>query len=145
MEQYVHLVNNSCLTKYNSLYGFELNSSRSECYNPKHLACFNNSLCPRSQTCNRQCLPDNQVCVNNVTVCNVSDFFFTYETNQIQLCNDVCYDSAIQKCTNGTVQCIDVCENQCYNPTDRNVSMEHYVYLVNNIVLLNTIACTDLN
>ena len=27
------------------------------------------------------------------------------------------YDSAIQNCINGTVQCINACGNQCYNPT----------------------------
>ena len=85
------------------MYGFELNSSRSECYNPTYQACFNNSLCDRHRTCNQQCLPYNQVCVNNVIVCNVSGYYFNYETNQIQLCNGVCYDSAIQKCVDGYI------------------------------------------
>ena len=106
-----------CLVKYDRMFGFEYGPSP-QCYNSTYEACLNHTLCDRStEACNGQCLPYDQVCVNNVTVCDVPGFSYKYQPNQIQLCNNVCYDSAIQKCTNGTIQCIDVCQNQCYNST----------------------------
>ena len=78
-----------CLIKRYSLNRHKYNSLSPRCYNPRYEACFDNSVCDRSQACNQQCLPNNQVCVNNVTVCDVPDFYGKYETNQIQLCIDV--------------------------------------------------------
>src|SRR5207253_2584563 len=48
-------------------------------------------------------------------VCNTINPYYNYQDGQVILCNGVCYDSAIQKCTNGTVQCFSNCSGVCYN------------------------------
>ncbi|CAF3377295.1 unnamed protein product, partial [Rotaria sp. Silwood2] len=105
-----------CFVKYDSWYGNSYNPPYYQCYDPTYEACFNNTVCSYpSRSCNQRCLKYNEVCLNNVTVCNASNGYYYYQADQIKLCNGVCYDSAIQKCTNGTVQCVSNCSGVCYN------------------------------
>ena len=105
-----------CMVKYNSDHGYEQNPPYYQCYNPMNYACFNNSLCQYpSRSCDQQCIRYNEICVNNMTVCNVTGPYYNYQDGQIQLCDGECYDSAIQQCTNDTIRCIDDCSGVCYN------------------------------
>ena len=104
-----------CTIKYD-LYGNEYTTPIYQCYNPSYEACFNNYLCDYpTRSCHQQCLLNKQVCVNNITICNVTTDYYNYEPNQIKLCNSSCYDSSIQQCINNSVECIDICGSQCYN------------------------------
>ncbi|CAF1510022.1 unnamed protein product, partial [Rotaria sordida] len=105
-----------CVVKYEVWYGYEYNPPSYRCYNPTYSACLNNSLCDYpSQSCNQRCLRDNEVCINNMTVCNVKDRYDYYQAGRVESCNGMCYDSATQQCINGTIQCINNCSRVCYN------------------------------
>ena len=108
-----------CTIKYD-FYGNEYTTPIYQCYNPSYEACFNNYLCNYpSRSCHQQCLLNTQVCVNNITICNVTTDYYNYEPNQIKLCNSSCYDSSIQQCINNSVECIDICGSQCYNASTK--------------------------
>ena len=107
-----------CTIKYD-LYGNEYTTPIYQCYNPSYEACFNNYLCDYpTRSCHQQCLLNKQVCVNNITICNVTTDYYNYEPNQIKLCNGVCYDSVIEQCTNDSIRCISGnCSGLCYDST----------------------------
>ncbi|UJR17725.1 hypothetical protein I4U23_004623 [Adineta vaga] len=77
---------------------YDYTSRYIQCYDPSYQLCFNNTLCDTFRVCNQQCLPDNQICVNNTTICNITGSYYNYQTNQIQLCDGVCYDTTIRQC-----------------------------------------------
>ncbi|CAF3403522.1 unnamed protein product [Rotaria sp. Silwood2] len=90
-----------CFVKYDYWYGNPYNPPYYQCYDPTYEACFNNTVCSYpSRSCNQRCLRYNEVCLNNVTVCNASNGYWYYQADQIKLCNGTCYDSAIQQCVN---------------------------------------------
>ncbi|UJR34690.1 hypothetical protein I4U23_027467 [Adineta vaga] len=97
-----------CIMKYDAWSGYQYTSPFPFCYNSLYQACLNNTLCNSlSQVCNGRCMGYNQVCVNNVSVCNVTFNYYNYQPDQIKLCNGVCYDSAIQQCVGEhSVNCI---------------------------------------
>ncbi|CAF1514265.1 unnamed protein product [Adineta ricciae] len=101
------LGNQLCIVKYDPWSGYQYGSPSATCYDPLYQVCSNNSLCNYpSRVCNGQCMKYGEVCVNNVTVCNVSSYYFYYQPGQIKLCNGTCYDSAIQKCVSEyTINC----------------------------------------
>ncbi|UJR18351.1 hypothetical protein I4U23_005254 [Adineta vaga] len=110
-----------CVVKYESNYGYAYNPPTYQCYNPTSQGCFNNTLCQHPyRSCNQRCLRYTEVCVNNVTACNVTNgYYYNYQENQMQLCNGVCYDSFTQRCLNGTIRCINNCSGSCYNSTSQ--------------------------
>ena len=63
---------------------------------PKHTLTIHFAIIDHGHA-NRHCLRDNEVCVNDSTICKVQMYYYDYEDGQIRLCNGVCYDSAIQK------------------------------------------------
>lgn len=97
-----------CIIKYQSSYESIYNPPIYQCYDPSYYACFNNTFCQHPyRSCNQQCLRNNQVCVNNVTVCNVTNgYYYDYKADQIKLCSGACYDSETQECVGDSVHCI---------------------------------------
>ncbi|CAF1500081.1 unnamed protein product [Adineta steineri] len=106
-----------CITKFDDTYGRQYNPPYPLCYNPTEQVCLDNRLCSYpSQICNERCMGYNQVCVNNVTICNITNYPYN-QPNQIKLCNGVCYNSAMQQCVDGyAVNCTrDPSTQQCIN------------------------------
>ncbi|CAF3899853.1 unnamed protein product, partial [Rotaria sp. Silwood1] len=101
-------------------FGYQYNSSFYQCYNPTYQACFNNSVCDHpSRSCNQRCLRYNELCVDNMTVCNTTNWYYNYQVSQMKSCNGMCYDAGVYKCTNGTIQCINNCSGVCYNSSSQ--------------------------
>ncbi|CAF1132197.1 unnamed protein product [Adineta ricciae] len=97
-------------------------STAHACYNPEYQACFNDTLCSRSQLCGEQCLQQGQACTSNKTICNLRNKE-SYFVNFIayQSCNDICYDPKLEQCIDGTIQCINNnnCSGTCYDSSMR--------------------------
>ncbi|CAF1381484.1 unnamed protein product [Adineta ricciae] len=106
-----------CYVKYGAWYNF----LQPVCYNPNYQLCLNNTLCRPFQVCDQQCLEDNQLCINNKTICQIRSerFFYNYRSrvNLNQSCNGTCYDSNVYECIDDIIQCIgnDNCSGACYN------------------------------
>lgn len=116
-----------CIVEYDSSNGYTYNSPYYWCYDPLYEVSFNNSLCQHPyRSCNERCLRYNEVCVNNVTVCNVTSVYHNYELEQIQLCNGICFDSAVQQCVDEqVVLCIrDPFTQKCI---DRSISYSQFL------------------
>ncbi|UJR29725.1 hypothetical protein I4U23_017274 [Adineta vaga] len=88
------------------------------CYNPSTQHCSDGTICQSpSRVCSAQCLRDNQICVKNITVCNIpkNGVYYSYQRYSVQSCNGTCYDSATEICTNGIIECPNNCSGKCYN------------------------------
>ncbi|CAF0770354.1 unnamed protein product [Adineta ricciae] len=78
-----------------------------QCYDPIEQLCYNNTLCNRaSRSCKQQCLQNNQICVNDNTICNTTLSYDLYNQNQIQLCDGICYDTSVHRCVRGNLEII---------------------------------------
>ncbi|CAF4980524.1 unnamed protein product, partial [Rotaria sp. Silwood1] len=109
-----------CFVKYDSTYGYQYNPPYYQCYNPTNQSCLNNSICDYpSRSCNQRCLRYNELCVDNMTVCNMTNSYNNYQVGQVKLCNGTCYDSAVQVCTNGIIRCQNNCSGVCYNSSSQ--------------------------
>ncbi|CAF1429024.1 unnamed protein product [Adineta ricciae] len=131
-----HCINNNkicklgealCVEKYD-YYGAQLPSVNLRCYDPQSQTCLNHTICyEKDRICNGQCIPykwneyNNKICANdNVTLCNVTPPYNTYDRNRIQVCNGECFDTqdpekGPQHCVNGVIQCVSICSGQCFN------------------------------
>ncbi|UJR06754.1 hypothetical protein I4U23_011041 [Adineta vaga] len=111
-----------CHVKYNQL-GRSNGLSSYQCYNPTYQVCLNDALCYQSQVCDQQCLRENQLCINNKTICNSRNRQWYYDhgpkLNATESCNGICYDLSVEQCTDSTIQCIDNnnCSGICYDPS----------------------------
>ncbi|CAF1132210.1 unnamed protein product [Adineta ricciae] len=109
-----------CTVKYNE-WGPQYNSPSYQCYNPNDQICVNNTLCYKHSVCGQQCLGGEQLCIRNKTTCNRplgNPLYIGGSTlTTIESCNGNCYDSAVNECVDGTIQCINNnnCSGRCYD------------------------------
>ena len=115
-----------CEVKYDNITGQPIEPPQMHCYDLKSQRCLNHTVCSRDRVCNGQCILgapsyQYQLCTNDhVTLCNVSQLYYNYKLNQIQVCNSSCYDTGhppLKHCVNDNMQCIFNCSGDCYNPS----------------------------
>ena len=117
---------NLCEVKYDSSSGNPIEPSRLDCYDPRWYRCLNHTICyQKDRVCNGQCILNTEwseyeyaICANdNRTLCKMPSKYTSYQPNQIQVCNDECFDIGnppLQRCVDGAVQCILNCSGTCY-------------------------------
>lgn len=106
------------------------------CYDPSQLNCYNNSLCYAAQVCGAQCLTEQySACVNNETIC--STYFSFGDPSDVSICGPEkqCYYKSLSVCLNGATIChrpnTQLCDTKCFN-SDIEVCIDGNVQCANS-------------